>query len=170
MSNLAVPEKVREVGTIVVQLTIANHRDQGHAAAGFIPADQVRTVTLDGVIVDTGATTLSLPANVIARLGLPLRREVATLTAIGPSTARLYQDAAITLLGREGTFDVLELPAGMDALLGFVPMEVLGLEPDLHNQRLRLLPEEPGNTYYMLYTLTLAGVVIGDEPSPVSPD
>jgi hypothetical protein len=32
-------------------------------------------------------------------------------------------------------------------------MEALGLEPDLRNQRLRLLPEEPGDTYFTLYTL-----------------
>jgi len=103
------------------------------------------------VIVDTGATTLALPADVIARLGLPLRREVPTLMDTGPSAARLYQDAAITLLGREGTFDCLELPAGMDALLGVIPMEALGIELDLRNQRPRLLPEEPGNTYYTIY-------------------
>ncbi len=166
MSTVAVPEKVREVGKIVTSLTVANRADQVRAAAGDIPVDGVRTVTLDAVIVDTGATMLSLPADVIARLGLALRREVATITAIGPGTARLYQDAALTLLGREGTFDILELPAGMDALLGFVPMEVLGLEPDLHNQRLRLLPEEPGNTYYMLYIIAPAGDVAADGTSP----
>ena len=151
MSSVSVPEKVREVGKVVTPLTIANHRDQGRAAAGDIPPDQVRDVTLDAVIVDTGATTLALPADVIARLGLTVRREVPILTATGPSTARLYQDAAVTLLGREGTFDCLELPAGMDALLGVIPMEALGLEPDLRNQRLRLLPEEPGDTYYTVY-------------------
>ena len=125
MSSVSVPEKVREVGKVVTPLTIANRGDQARAAAGDIPPDQVRTVTLGAVIVDTGATTLALPADVIARLGLTVRRE--------------------------GTFDCLELPAGMDALLGVIPIEALGLEPDLHNQRLRLLPEEPGDTYYTVY-------------------
>jgi len=151
MSSVSVPEKVREVGKIVTPLIIANRGDQARAAACDIPSDQVRTVTLDAVIVDTGATTLALPADIIARLGLTVRREVPTMTATGPSTARLCQDAAVTLLGREGTFDCLELPAGMDALLGVIPMETLGLEPDLRNQRLRLLPEEPGDTYYTIY-------------------
>jgi predicted aspartyl protease len=151
MSSVSVPEKVREVGKVVTSLIIANRGDQARAAAGDIPPDQVRAVTLDAVIVDTGATTLALPADVIARLGLTVRREVPILTATGPSTARLYQDAAVTLLGREGTFDCLKLPAGMDALLGVIPMEALGLEPDLRNQRLRLLPEEPGDTYYTVY-------------------
>ena len=154
MSSLSLPEKVREVGKIVTPLTIANRSDQARAAAGDIPLDQVRSVTLDAVIVDTGVTTLALPADVIARLGLPVRREVPILTAAGPSTARLCQDAAITLLGREGTFDCLELPAGTDPLLGVIPLEALGLEPDLRNQRLRLLPEEPGDTYYTVYRLS----------------
>ncbi len=139
------------MGKIVTLLSITNRIDQARAAAGDIPPGQIRTVTLDAVIVDIGATTLALPADVIARLGLPLRREVPILTATGPSTARLYRDAAIILLGREGTFDCLELPAGMNSLLGVIPMEALGIEPDLHNQRLRLLPEEPGNTYYTIY-------------------
>lgn len=95
MSSVSMPEKVREVGKIVTPLTIANRSDQAHAAAGYIPLDQVRSVTLDAVIVDTGATTLALPADVIARLGLPVRREVPILTAAGPRTARLCQDAAI---------------------------------------------------------------------------
>jgi predicted aspartyl protease len=153
MSSTSIPEKVREVGKVVASLTISNRIDQARAAAGDIPADQIRTVTLDSVIVDTGATLLALPADVIARLGLVLRREVPIVTATGRGTARLYQDAALAISGREGTFDCLELPTGTHALLGVVPMEALGLEPDLRNQRLRLLPEEPGDTYFTLYTL-----------------
>ena len=65
--------------------------------------------------------------------------------------ARLCRDAAITLMGREGTFDCLELPSGADPLLGVIPLEALGLEPDLRNQRLRVLPGEPGDTYYTVY-------------------
>jgi predicted aspartyl protease len=153
MYSIAESEKARDVGTIVTPLVVANHRDQGRAAAGDIPEEQVRSVTLDAVLVDTGATSLALPAEVIARLGLPVRREVPIMTATGKGTARLYQDAAITLLGREGTFDCLELPAGATPLLGVIPMETLGLEPDLQHQRLRLLPEEPGNTHYFLYVV-----------------
>lgn len=153
MSSTPVPERVREVGKIVVPLTIANRIDQA-AAAGDMPADQIRTATLDSVLVDTGATTLALPADVIARLGLAPRREVPILTATGPGTARFFQDAAITLLGREGTFDCLELPVGSHPLLGVIPLEALGLEPDLSHQRLRVLPEEPGDTYFTVYSLS----------------
>jgi clan AA aspartic protease len=138
------------MGKIVTTLTVTNRLDQAHLAAGEITPDQVRSVSLDNVLVDSGATTLCLPADVIAQLGLAVRREVPIATATGPGTARLFQDAAITLMGREGTFDCLELPAGTTPLLGVVPLEALGIEADFRNGRLRLLPEEPGNTYFTI--------------------
>jgi hypothetical protein len=36
---------------------------------------------------------------------------------------------------------------GRDALLGVIPMEALGLEPDLRNQRIKVLPTESVDTY-----------------------
>jgi predicted aspartyl protease len=143
-------EKRRALGTVVTPLTITNHGDQIEVERGHRQAGAVRSVTLGEVIVDTGATTLALPADVIAQLGLTLQEEVPILTAAGPGTARLYRDARLTLLGREGTFDCLELPAGTRPLLGVIPLEALGLEPDLRQQRLRQLPREPGNTYFTL--------------------
>ena len=50
-------------------------------------------------------------------------------------------------VGREGTFECLELPGGREALLGVIPMEALGLEPDLRNQTLKVLPTESVDTY-----------------------
>lgn len=44
-------------------------------------------------------------------------------------------------------YDCVELPGGADPLLGLIPLEDLGLEPDLKNQRLRVLPAEGKDTY-----------------------
>lgn len=159
MSSISVPEKVREVGKVVTSLTVTNYADQIEVQRGYRKAEEVRSVTLDAVLVDTGATALSLPADVIAQLGLTVRREVPILTATGPGVARLFEDAALSLLGREGTFDCWARPAGTDPLLGVVPLEALGMEPDLRNQRLRLLPEEPGDTYFAVYSLARAATV-----------
>jgi len=142
------------MGIVRTPLVVTNYVDQVRAAAGDLSPDRIRAVSLDKVLVDTGASTLALPADVIARLGLPLRREVPISTAKGKSMARQYQGVALTLLGREGTFDCLELPEGSEALLGVLPMETLGMEPDLQHQQLRLLPEEPGNSHYFLYTIS----------------
>ncbi|NJK53931.1 MAG: aspartyl protease, partial [Leptolyngbyaceae cyanobacterium SU_3_3] len=68
-------------------------------------------------------------------------------TATGISQARIFQDAKISLLGREGTFECLELPGGQSPLLGVIPLEALGIELDLQNQVLKTLPISPTQTY-----------------------
>lgn len=88
-----------------------------------------------------------LPADAIEKLGLELLKEVPVNTETGVSNARIFRDATIALLGREGTFECLELPGGGDALLGVIPLEAMGLDPDVQNQVLRALPAEATETY-----------------------
>lgn len=135
------------MGRVDARLTVANGIDQARAIAGEIAAGTVRSVTLEDVLVDTGATLLCLPADVIATLGLTVMDEVPIETATGAGLARLFGPAHLTVEGRHTTADVLELPVGRSPLLGVIPMEALGIEPDLQNRRLRLLPREPNNTY-----------------------
>jgi clan AA aspartic protease len=136
-----------EMGKVIVTMTAINRADQIRAEDGTIEPDQVRSVTMTNVLVDTGATTLCLPADAIAQLGLRLLKEVDVATAMGIGKARIFQDAKIALCGREGTFECLELPGGRDALLGVIPLEALGLEIDLKNQTLKVLPISPTETY-----------------------
>ena len=136
-----------EMGKVLTTLTVMNRADQIRAEDGTIPVEQVRSLTLKNVLVDTGATTLCLPQDVIAQLGLKLLKEVDVTTATGLNRARIFRDATIVLGGREGTFECLELPGGRDALLGVIPLEALGLEPDLRNQTLKVLPSESVDTY-----------------------
>ena len=139
------PQKV--MGKVHTQITIINRADQVLMENGFLAEAQVRSLTLRQVLVDTGATTLCLPSDLIAQLGLKLLKEVPVATATGITSARIYQDAKISLYGREGTFECLELPGGRDPLLGVIPLEMLGLEPDLKHQSLRVLPTESVDTY-----------------------
>lgn len=135
------------MGKVLTTLTVTNRADQIMADRGFIPVERMRSVTLEDVLVDTGATTLCLPAGVIAQLGLEVLKEVEVMTANGLSKARIFQDAKVSLCGREGTFECLELPGGQSPLIGVIPLELLGLEPDLQNQTLKVLPSESANTY-----------------------
>lgn len=136
-----------EMGKVFTTITIINRADQVLAEAGVISEEQVRSRTLENVLIDTGATTLCLPQEIIAQLGLKLLKEVDVATATGISKARIFQDAKLSLFGREGTFECLELLGGRDALLGVIPLEALGLEPDLKNQTLKVLPVSPTETY-----------------------
>ncbi|MEM9978505.1 MAG: aspartyl protease family protein, partial [Cyanobacteria bacterium P01_D01_bin.2] len=110
------------MGKVLASLTVTNHIDQALAEDKRIPDRQVRTVQLENVLIDTGATALCLPTDVIVKLGLKLLKEVDVATATGLSKARIFQDAKISLCGREGTFECLELPGGRDALLGVIPL------------------------------------------------
>lgn len=135
------------MGKVLTKLKVTNRADQVIFKGGFIPDRKVRSVGLENVLVDTGAITLCLPADIIQKLGLELLKTVPVAAANGVSEARVFQDARISLCGREGAFECLELPGGQSALIGVIPLEMLGLEPDLQNQTLRKLPLEMSNTY-----------------------
>ncbi len=135
------------MGQIKTTLTVFNHADEIRAKDGTISPEQIRSVKLDDVLVDTGATVLCLPSAVIQQLGLNPVREVAVSTANGYSRTQVFEDAKIALLGRAGTFECVELPGGERPLLGVVPLEAMGIELDLQKQELRLLPSEGWDTY-----------------------
>jgi len=139
------------MGRVTIELTVTNRADEIRAEDGTIKADDIRKVTLTDVLVDMGAMTLSLPTDIIKQLGLAPLKRVLAATAAGYQHATVYQDAKISLLGREGVFQCLELPGGDHPLLGVIPMEELGVEIDLQKQELKLLPMKPGNTYYLAY-------------------
>ncbi len=146
-----------DMGKVLTTLVITNRADQILAQAGVISEDQIRSVTLKNVLVDTGATTLSLPKDVIDRLGLELLKEVDVSTAMGIGKARIFRDATIFLGDREGTFECLELPGGRDPLLGVIPLEALGIELDLQNQTLKVLPISSTETYLTIYGHSILG-------------
>ena len=142
--------QAKQMGQVITTITVTNFIDLVMAERGFIAAEEVRSVTLDNVVVDTGATLLSLPARIISQLGLIQVGERDVETSAGIKKGQIFADAQIIVEGREGRFDCLELPEGVSAvLLGVTPMEELGLEPDFKNRRLRVLPMNNQQTYLM---------------------
>ena len=138
------------MGKVTATLNLTNWVDEELAERGFIPADDVRSLTLTDVLVDTGATRLCLPADVIQQLGLKKVGEVDVKTALGPSTLSVFRGLKLVVEDREGNYDCVELPAGEEPLMGLIPLEDLGLEPDLHHQRLRFLPNQGKDTYMLV--------------------
>lgn len=138
------------MGFVYASITIRNRLDEGDAKAGRIAPEQVRTLELARVLVDTGASTLALPAPMIAALGLELIEEVIVDTATGSYPTRMYRDASLTVGGRMGDFRCLELPADAQPLLGVLPMEELGIEPDVIAHELRFLPRGEGGKSHIL--------------------
>ncbi|HSF73939.1 MAG TPA: aspartyl protease [Microcoleus sp.] len=140
----------KQMGQVITTITVTNFIVLVMAERGFIAAEEVRSVTLDNVVVDTGATLLFLPAPIISQLGLRQVGQRDVETSAGIKKGRIFAGAQIIVEGREGRFDCLELPEGVSAvLLGVIPMEELGLEPDLKNRQLRVLPMNNQQTYLM---------------------
>lgn len=121
------------MGKVLTLMTFTNRADQFLASRGVIPEDQVRSIWIEDVLVDTGATTLCLPSSLIEELGLELLKEVDVMTATGLSKVRVFQDAKRSLCDREGTSECLELLGGSNPLIGVIPLGLLELKPDLKN-------------------------------------
>ncbi|MDZ8051275.1 MAG: aspartyl protease family protein [Aulosira sp. ZfuVER01] len=148
MSKLVLPNlQGKQMGQVIVTLTVTNRIDRVLAQRGFISADEVRFCTLNDVLVDTGATLLCLPTSIISQLGLVQGGEAQVEKAAGVKPGRIFRDVELSIGERQGTFDCLELTDVPYALLGVTPMEVLGLEPDLKNRKLRILPMNYEQTY-----------------------
>lgn len=137
------------MGRVVTEIRVVNAIDEANAASGLVPADRVRAVTLPDVLVDTGATMLCLPQAIIGQLGLPVLRMVTVRTANGARDMPLYEHAKITVEGRSGSFECVALGDDAEPLLGLIPLETLGLELDLQNQRLRVLPDQGSRSYVL---------------------
>ncbi len=132
---------------IVVQLTLTNEIDLLLADRGFISAEEVHSCIVDRAIVDTRIAHLRLPADLIAKLDLKRTAKIDTRTKEGVQTLNVYEGLRLNVEGREGAYRCLELPIGQTLGLGWIPLQDLGLEPDLHNPRLRHLPNKGKSTY-----------------------
>ena len=139
------------MGHVYTRLRITNGADRTRATDGTIPEDAIRTAELDGVLVDTGASHLCLPADLIEQLGLEFQEEVQVTTANGDRTTRLFDGAYLEVAGRAATVLCIETPVGTSPLLGVVPMETLTIEPDIVNHVLRVLPRQGKDTRILLY-------------------
>ncbi len=89
-----------------------------------------KTVELEAVI-DTGATMLVLPENIVKELGLKKMREVVVRYANNKTEIKsVYGVVTVEICGRAGEFDVLAEPPDSQPLLGQIILEQLDLIVD----------------------------------------
>ncbi len=108
--------------------------------------DSTRFVEIDAVI-DTGATMLVLPQNIVDMLGLQRIREVKVRYANNSAEPKsIYGVVTLEIKGRSGSFDVLAEAEGSQPLIGQVVLEILDLVVDPRTRTLipnPLSPEMP---------------------------
>ncbi|HEX3314769.1 MAG TPA: retropepsin-like aspartic protease [Gemmataceae bacterium] len=132
------------MGRVVVPIKIENLEDTYRARKGEIAESEIRTVEVADALVDTGASTLLLPATLIRQLGLFAIKTQPLRTAGGPGTMTTYSAVRLTLQGRDCTLDVGEIGDGLPVLVGQIPLELLDWIVDPKRQRLIGNPDHGG--------------------------
>jgi predicted aspartyl protease len=139
------------MGRVVVQAAIENAYDLRDAQRGLLPADQVRRLEIEDALVDTGATTLSMPKRLIEQLGLTPLRARPVRTSAGPRIIQVYGAARLTIQGRDCLVDVMEAPDDCPVLIGQVPLELLDFVVDPKLRALIGNPMHGGEQMYEMY-------------------
>ena len=95
-------------------------------------------------LVDTGATMLSLPVDLVERLGLQKFSEVAVRYADNRTDRKgVYGVVTLEINGRRGHFDVLAEKTGTSPLIGQIVLEELDLVVSPKTGSLMPNPQSP---------------------------
>lgn len=112
-------------------IELANQRELILADAGVIKPEEVRRVTVDDAVVDTGATRLSLPKPLIEQLGLIPVGSRKARTTNGIVDRYIYSEVRFTVLERSGTIEITDIPENVPVLVGHMILEMLDLCLDI---------------------------------------
>ena len=113
------------------RIELTNQSDLVLVRAGVMKLEDVRRLTVEDALVDTGATGLCLPAPLIEQLGLTPLRRVQAETANGMVERVIYSEVEYTVLERSDSIRVTDLPKGMPVLVGHMILEALDLCVDM---------------------------------------
>jgi predicted aspartyl protease len=136
---------------VLVTALIENLFDIEEVFKGRISEDQVRRLEVDDAMVDTGATSLSLPKRLIEQLGLRQLPTGLAGTAGGMTTFGIYSPVRLTVQGRDCTVEVAELPDECPPLIGVIPLEILDFVVNPISQTLIGNPAHGGEQMFDMF-------------------
>ena len=113
------------------KIELTNLSDLNLASRGVITPEEVRRVTIEDALVDTGATRLCLPKPIIEQLGLTPFDTLKARTSNGIVDRIIYSTVRFTILEREGSLPVMDLPADAPVLVGHMVWKQLDLCLDI---------------------------------------
>jgi clan AA aspartic protease len=124
-------------------IKLTNSYDEERVLRGEARPDDVRSVEIEA-LVDTGATMLVLPADVVERLGVRVMGYRNVRYADGRMNPVPWVGGIrISLLGRETIVTALVEGRGTTPLIGQIPLEELDLLVDPKSRELRVNPASP---------------------------
>jgi len=114
------------------RIKLANLREVILAEEGVINPEDVRQVTVENAVVDTGATRLSLPKRSLRKkLGLTLVGSRKARTTNGTVDRIIYSAVQFTVLEQQGAILVTALPGHLSVLVGHMVLEKFDLCLDI---------------------------------------
>ncbi len=140
------------MGKVLVAAKIENLLDLYDVSKGQRKPEEVRRLDLPDVLVDTGATYLSLPQRYVQQLGLQRYRTRRARVSSGElKDFDMYGMVQLTVQGRECRVEVAALADECPVLLGQLPLEALDFVVDPVNQRLIGNPAHGGEDMFDLF-------------------
>ncbi len=115
------------------RIELENLKDLHLAEANVLKPEDVRRLTIEDALVDTGATGLCLPNSLIQQLGLTPIRSIRVQTANGTTERTIFSEVKYTVLERSHSIQVTDLPEDTPVLVGHMVLEALDLCVDIRN-------------------------------------
>ena len=107
------------------RIELENLKDLHAVELGIIKPEEVRRLTVEDALVDTGATGLCLPKSFVQQLGLTPIRKRRVQTANGIAERTIYSEVRYTVLARSESIQVTDLPEDAPVLVGHMILEAL---------------------------------------------
>ena len=127
------------------EIKLANLADLILAKEGVIPTEEVRSITVEDALVDTGASRLSLPSPIIEQLGLIPVGRLPSKTANGTVMRTVYSGVEFTIMERSDIIQVTDLPEDAPVLVGHIILEKLDI--CLHIEKGLIYNPDHGNEW-----------------------
>jgi len=124
------------MGRVTVEAQLESIEDLYRVRRGDLSANQVRRITVPEALIDTGATSLSLPRTMIDALGLMQIRSRRVVTTTGITDVNIFGAVQLTIDGRDCLVDAMEIPEECPVLIGQVPLELMDFIVDPNRRRL----------------------------------
>jgi clan AA aspartic protease len=129
------------MGEVRINVKLTNALDRALARRGKIEKNEIRVYEADA-LVNTGAFSSVIPANVMKQLGLLTSGQRVAEYADGRNdVVKLTEPITFSIFGRETTEGAMIL--GDEVIIGQTILEVLDLQVDSRNQKLIPNPAHP---------------------------
>ncbi len=132
-----------EMGKVTTKIKVQNWSDLERLACG--DTDRPPRSFEGDAIVDSGSVHLYLRKSVIEQLGLRPKRTWSSRTMSNRvETRRVFSPVDLEIMGRSGTFEVVELPDELPNIVGQIPLEFMDWVIDMRTHQLSGNPEHGG--------------------------